>query len=147
MILLGDTQLQCILYSGKNSAPVNAIALVSDEKARTDGTGVDINVLDLSLAKFRQWVSAADQMSDIDVNNMFYEDAQKNLVAIESEDIFHMALIQMIFESSHADNPNKTFEFIVTLKGKGTPFTVVTYTTRLVSGIFPLLYVRVLPTL
>lgn len=122
-----DIKLQCLLMdTDKRSAPVNAIALIYDEKVRTDGTSVNVNVFDLSFLKFGQWVSAADQMSDADVNIMFYEDAQKNLVAIQSEEIFHMALIQMMYKRSRENSPNKTFQFIVMPKGKGTFFSLLT---------------------
>lgn len=97
-----------------------------DEKARTNPTNVNINVYDLSLLKFRHWVSAVDRMSNADVDIMFYEDAEKNLVATQSEDIFHMALIQMMYEKSRENDVNKVFKFIVMRKGKAMSFIMVT---------------------
>lgn len=114
------------MNSDEKSAPVNPIALMHDEKARTNPTNVNINVYDLSLLKFRHWVSAVDRMSNADVDIMFYEDAEKNLVATQSEDIFHMALIQMMYEKSRENDVNKVFKFIVMRKGKAMSFIMVT---------------------
>lgn len=55
------------------------------------------------------------QMDNADINTIFYEGEQKNLAAIRSDEVFHMALVQMKTRKDHVD---QVFEFIVNRKGK-----------------------------
>lgn len=73
----------------------------------------DIDVSTLSFLKFKSWVSAVDTMIGADTDTIYHEDLGGNLVTIQNEPIFYMALTQMACVNSRGD---KKFKFIVLLE-------------------------------